>query len=114
MSDFNPARRAGQVYRDDAPPMPIAQRDLESELGLRSEIQALREKVAKLERASAHLRANADLASRTIQKPQEESEKAIAQLRAIGVYANGLRTWYRDNEASQQIATDILFMIGEK
>lgn len=108
MNPFNPARRAGQVQRDDAPYIPIAQRDLESELGLRLVIQELRAELSqarkdyKMEKA-----ARADL----IHRWPENDEEAASKLRAIGVYAAGLRTWYRDNEQAQQIATDILFMI---
>jgi len=42
---------------------------------------------------------------------RDESEDAIAAVHALHVYATGLRIWYRDNEASQQISTDILFII---
>lgn len=102
---MNPFKRAGQVnIEPDAPLVPTTafvhkshvQEIHEKVIDLRVQNRVLREKVAKLERANPALL---------------DVETVVPQLHAIRVYAVGIRTWYRDNEQAQQIATDILFMI---
>lgn len=116
-----PARRAGQVQRDDAPYMPEqTQGQLESMENMRQllndrnrELQKLQDAIAVKNAEIQRLAglATADIIYRHESVPRGSREHLYSDIEKVRAYVKGLRIWGTEDKA--QICTDILYIIGE-